>query len=341
MSAVNPGGPVNPTDSDTPPPRTPMPWIDSATAYANVKSAANVWSVPGKGLYSEDVSPENGGARMFGDLTTGLKTKRKFAVEPAMNVFTIGSCFARNIEVALLERKFAVATRISGFNYPHGYLNRYNTPSMRQEVALGLGEATFAPESIVSLPGGFADLTSNGLFPTREAVLAYRAATTALFAKIVAADLVIVTAGLSEVWYDHAFSQYLNVAPNNAARTEPKRFEMRLLDYQANASALHGLVKLIHARVPQARILMTVSPVPLNGTFMDRDVIISNTYSKSCLRAAVEEIYWSYDFVDYFPSYEMVVHSDDALVWENDRRHVKAAFVDKIMQAFVNAYIDA
>ena len=64
-----------------------------------------------------------------------------------------------------------------------------------------------------------------------------------------------------------------------------------------------------------------------------------NVYSKACLRAAVEELYWKYDFIDYFPSYEMVVMSNPTLVWEPDHRHVKPEFVRRIMAAFVRHYV--
>jgi hypothetical protein len=83
---------------------------------------------------------------------------------------------------------------------------------------------------------------------------------------------------------------------------------------------------------------MTVSPYPLNATFVDRDVLIS-TVLKACLRAAVEQIQWEYERVDYFPSFEMVNLSDPAVVWESDRRHVKQAFVNTIMDEFSKRYI--
>ena len=37
------------------------------------------------------------------------------------------------------------------------------------------------------------------------------------------------------------------------------------------------------------KIIFTVSPIPLNFTFTNKDIVISNKYSKSVLRAAVEK----------------------------------------------------
>lgn len=51
--------------------------------------------------------------------------------------------------------------------------------------------------------------------------------------------------------------------------------------------------------------IFTVSPIPLNFTFTDNDIVVANKYSKSMLRASVEQ------FIDnknifYFPSFEIV-----------------------------------
>ena len=57
---------------------------------------------------------------------------------------------------------------------------------------------------------------------------------------------------------------------------------------------------------PDVRLLFTVSPVPLVATYENRHVLVSTTYSKSAIRAALDEVVRKYDFADYFPSYEIV-----------------------------------
>jgi hypothetical protein len=315
--------------------------LNSTEAYKHVQSSpTHVWSVPGDDPHSEETKPENGGARIFGSLVdSGLEYKPKFTLSSAMKIFTLGSCFARNVEVALMEKGFDVCTRTGDFPYPHGGLNRYNTPVMLHELELAIGEREFQPDSIVSLPRGFVDLTSHDAFGTFDEVVEYRAKTTTLFSRIKEADAVIITAGLAEVWYDKRFAQFTNIAPSQAASIEPDRFQFSVLGFQTNLDALRKLINLIHGISPNSKILLTVSPVPLNATFVNRDVLISNAYSKSCLRAAVEEIYWEFDFVDYFPSYELVTLSSPEIVWERDRRHVRAEFVNQIMDVFTSKYV--
>ena len=58
---------------------------------------------------------------------------------------------------------------------------------------------------------------------------------------------------------------------------------------------------------PQAKIIVTVSPVPLIATYEDRHVLVSNCYSKAALRVAAEEIVAARPDIAYFPSYEIVM----------------------------------
>lgn len=297
------------------------------------------WSVPGDNTAYERAEGQHGGARVYGDLTETLELNPRFQLDRSSPVFTIGSCFARNVEEALMAEGFNVLTRSGHFPYEHGYLNRYNTPAMIQELEFAFGRRSFDPASIVTMRAGFADLTSYGAFQERTEVAEHRRITTDLFRTLPTAGLVVITAGLSEVWFDRQFNLFTNVSPSEAGRSEPERFEFRLLDFATNFRVLESLILLAKEVAPACRILMTVSPVPLNATFVQRDVVISNTYSKACLRAAVEELYWKYDFIDYFPSYEMVASSNPALVWEPDHRHVKPDFVRRIMAAFVRHYV--
>jgi hypothetical protein len=73
---------------------------------------------------------------------------------------------------------------------------------------------------------------------------------------------------------------------------------------------------------PEMRFVVTVSPVPLGATFKDADVIVANSASKSVLRTVAEELFRRFDFVDYFPSYEIVLNSPRALAFQEDQLHV-------------------
>jgi Tfp pilus assembly protein PilF len=80
--------------------------------------------------------------------------------------------------------------------------------------------------------------------------------------------------------------------------------------------------------------------VPLTRTFTGRDIAIANSYSKAVLRAACEAVLSEREYVDYFPSYEMAMLSNPALVWRSDRIHVAQSFVGKIVGHMLDHYID-
>jgi hypothetical protein len=112
------------------------------------------------------------------------------------------------------------------------------------------------------------------------------------------------------------------------------------------------LVHLVRAANPRARIVASVSPVPLKATFCGPDVLVSNCVSKSTLRAALHEAIAQLRGegvpIDYFPSYEIVTlapRRGDAWHAEfpdgrPDGRHVREDFVGRaVMPAFLRAYV--
>ncbi len=93
-----------------------------------------------------------------------------------------------------------------------------------------------------------------------------------------------------------------------------------------------------HHRDGDFQFVVTVSPVPLQATFTDQDVIVANAESKAVLRAAAGAFARRHDNVSYFPSYEMVTHSHPDFALRPDRAHVEWAMVDRIMSSFIDAY---
>lgn len=120
----------------------------------------------------------------------------------------------------------------------------------------------------------------------------------------------------------------------------PDRFELRILDLLSLRSAMEELLALLRSNCPpELRILITVSPVPLNATFRNADVITANMYSKSVLRVLAEELYLQHRDVDYFPSYESVMLSHRDRAFLDDFRHVRDDLVGLNVNRMINAYL--
>jgi hypothetical protein len=274
-----------------------------------------------------------------------------FAMHPGETIFTIGSCFARNVEKALIDRGFSVPTREVLKKVPEfasigpNVLNNYGVPSIYNEIRWALDEASFVPEeSFFEIDDGkYVDVHLNqALRPAPlDQVANRREAIRAAYMQIARSRVVIVTLGLTECWYDRKTELYLNTAPRRQlVRAHPDRFDLRVLNFAETHDFLHRTLTLIRERcLPTVRVILSVSPVPMGSTHRDQDVMVANMYSKSVLRAAAEEVVSAFDFVDYFPSFESVLSSDRQVAWEDDLTHVRKDLIDLNISRMVSRYV--
>jgi hypothetical protein len=275
-----------------------------------------------------------------------------FQISRSDRIFCIGSCFAREIEVALERFGYEVLSTARDLPVsPRRQLSdgamvrKFNVASIRNELAWALDPADpWQPESnLVPVGGGLVhdyQLCGAGYGELLEPAIAFRQACNQLFARIRQADVVVLTLGLSEVWFDRDSGLHLNVAvPAWVADRHPGRFELHVFDHGQTLAQLEACHRLLcQGLAAPVRLLVTVSPVPLARTFRDKDVFSANAYSKAVLRSAVEEFVAGRPGVDYFPSYEICTLSDPSLVWEPDHRHVQRPLVGHLMGQVLAAY---
>jgi hypothetical protein len=81
--------------------------------------------------------------------------------------------------------------------------------------------------------------------------------------------------------------------------------------------------------------VLSVSPVPLEATATDNDVVVANLESKSLLRAVAGPVSREFDNVHYFPSYEFAMYYD---IFEEDGRHVTREAVARIINVFFQSF---
>ncbi len=273
-----------------------------------------------------------------------------FTLEPGEKIFTIGSCFARNVERALMKHGFDVVT--SGLAWPdksidtqsNGVLNNYGVVSIENEFRWALDpDRAFDPEKhfMEVAAGRFVDPHIPVRAAALEKIMQYRTAITEVTRRVKECRVVVMTLGLSELWFDALTRTYLNrTPPRMLVAQQPERFELHLLDFAETLRSLEASVALLgaHAR-PDQRILLTVSPVPLAVTHTDQDVLVANSYSKAVLRTVAEHIATKHAHVDYFPSYESVVMSERQEAWTEDQVHVQMPLIQMNVQRMIEAYM--
>ena len=271
-------------------------------------------------------APDAGGERLYPLVSPTVSPT--FSIGKTDSVFAIGSCFARNLEGALhkagmdvLSRRINLGKIGEEVGAASNFLNKYNASSILNDLKWALDRDSFPGEDIIYSVSDdvFCD-PQLGLirlpYPLAD-IMDMRARYLDAMAQVIKADVVIITLGYVETWYDKELGLYLNIAPPpRLCEKFPDRFEFRVLGFEDVLQALEDIYALLkkHRKTP-LKMLLTVSPVPLVSTFRDVDVLVANTYSKSVQRAAAETFVARKPDVDYFPSYEFVTLSNPAICW--------------------------
>lgn len=172
---------------------------------------------------------------------------------------------------------------------------------------------------------------------TLERLIERRKEIARLYEEIKTADVVILTLGLVECWYDTKYGCYLNKAPSKAfVDAEKGRFEFHRLDvpdvYERISKAVDTILQL-----GAKKVLITVSPVPVEATFTPDSCVIANSYSKSVLKVCSDLISRTSDNIDYFPSYEIVT-SFGTSAFADDNIHVTGEVVTKVTNYMIEGY---
>jgi hypothetical protein len=279
-----------------------------------------------------------------------------FLVGPHDKVATAGSCFAQNIANAL---------RASGFHYfvaeagPAGlpeeerharnygvysarYGNIYTTRQLLQLFDRAYGALHPSIDVWTRPDGRYADpfrpqIEPNG-FDSPEALRDDRArhlgAVRRMFEEL---DIFVFTFGLTETWLHKAHGAALPLAPGVAGGEFDANYEFRNMRASEVVADFLAFVDRLRGVNPQAKIIVTVSPVPLIATYVDRHVLVSNCYSKAALRVACDEIAAARRDISYFPSYEIVMANAHRYFAE-DQRSVTPSGVQNVMRVFFAHY---
>lgn len=272
------------------------------------------------------------------------RTSPSFEINSADKIFTIGSCFARNVESHLLNAGLDVVSNPESFQFPEAYTNKYTPKSIEFtfEHALAADHSRQEDFGITEIgESKYLDVFANPLEGSAlEDCRNWRKSLDQMGGKIKECRIIIITLGLNEVWYDNTMEHYVNrLPPLSYVRENPERYSLHVLDIDDVRASLNHIYLLLQRHGhPDFKLLITVSPVPLLATFTEDDVFVANGYSKSVLRVAAEELANTHENVDYFGSYESVTLSSREITWEADNRHVSFEVVSKNVSHMMEKY---
>ncbi|MCA0930414.1 GSCFA domain-containing protein [Ruegeria profundi] len=292
------------------------------------------------------------GSRHYADLTNMWQPMPLVKTD---RIATAGSCFAQHIGNNLAARGaafmdmeppppvFSSASEARKWGYgvfSCRYGNVYTTRQLIQLFDEAYGTRT-PLERVWEKDGRFYDALRASVDPvgqdSSKTVLALRArhlaAVRQMFAEL---DVFVFTLGLTEGWESIDDGTMFAAAPGTVAGTyDPKRHvfrNLRAAEIRADMLAFWDRLREVN---PGARMLLTVSPVPLAATATENHVLVATTYSKSVLRAVAGELAEDVSDIHYFPSYEIIsAHPSRAVFFEPDLRNVSQFGVDYVMRHF-------
>lgn len=281
--------------------------------------------------------------------------KPGFRFNKGTTIFTIGSCFARNIEEHLERLGYDVptlhfpATELDVFaTRRNSILNKYTPPSIVQEIRWAAdlyrqgrppGPEDYEIYAYVLANGLIIDNNLAGFKPVpREHFSDRRRRLYDLLAKLFSAEVVVMTPGVAEAWYDTQRGIFIQNALTLRQPSITDHLQFVMLDFESCFTYLDEAIAEIRALNPCCKILLTTSPVPLTATFSDKDVIVANAHAKATLRTACGELAAKWNSVDYFPSFESVTCTRTWDIFESDLLHVADRFIAKIVARLVDVY---
>jgi GSCFA family len=247
-----------------------------------------------------------------------------------MRITAFGSCFAANITRHLS----AIGFDVSGDRDPEVYISRLGDAMVNTQAILG--QFQWALENKTpdeALWHGF-DAQAYGC--DEDIRLRTRAV-------LLATEFFIVTLGLSEVWYDTVTGgTFWRAVPEDAF--DPARHKFRVQSFAQTKSDIEEIHRLIRTHVPNAKVLFTLSPIPLAATFRPVSCLTANAASKAIIRAALDEFMREHESelnqsLFYFPSMELVTRGfiDP---WGEDERHPQSYVIDAVMKVFEASFCE-
>lgn len=285
-----------------------------------------------------------------------------FRIEPGHRIATAGSCFAQHIarhlsqagfEFLVTETAHPIVPEAAASAYGYGvftarYGNVYTSTQLLQlfqrayshfvpaeDVWQEADERLIDPFRPQIQPGGFATRTEYDADRRHHFACVRKA-----FEKL---DVFIFTLGLTEAWRSRLDGAVYPLCPGVAGGIfDPQRHESVNLSVDVIVSDMVTFIDLLRTVNPSARVLLTVSPVPLIATIEDRHVLVSTTYSKSVLRVAAEQVVAARSEIGYFPSYEIITGQfSRGAYFAEDCRSITEAGIAHVMRTFMRHYLDA
>lgn len=290
--------------------------------------------------------------------------RKKFIISPEDAIAAAGSCFAQHITRNMRARSgfkvmdcepapsgIALSEEdMSNYSYKQ-YTCRYgNLYTVRQFVQLieEAFENRENPEPVWERDGRFYDamrpaVEPNGFCSVSEVLSLREEHLLAVQKMVKSMDVLVFTLGLTEAWSNNDGWVFPTAPGTIAGDYNEDRYVFNNFDFEQIKSDMDRLLALLekYNESSNFRMLLTVSPVPLTATYENEHILLAATYSKSVLRSIAGYYSKKFNFIDYFPSYELITsHWSRGVFFKDNLREVAPEGVSIVMDTFFKEHAE-
>jgi hypothetical protein len=245
-------------------------------------------------------------------------------------VIGVGSCFARYFVLWLAERGFNRAVDSSPYNALVRYSAAFESPAVIAQ------QFRWAFDEFDSKNALWIGKDREVFEPNDERKRLVRDT-------LKKTDVLVLTLGLSEIWYDKQTGEPLWRALTRRYY-DPSRHAFRVETMADTKRHLEKIEDIRRRHLPQLKIIYTVSPIRLTSTFRPVSALTANSASKAILRGALDEFLRDHQEqigrdLFYFPSYE-IVNDYFRDPFEEDNRHVTGFVAGHVLRTFAQHYCE-
>lgn len=264
----------------------------------------------------------------------------KLSINHDSKISSAGSCFAQHIGKWLIDNNYKYlqselnTEQVSSFAFG----NLYTARSFLQWLTLTPTElAQFSIYYDCEAQRFFDLLLPTALsegYESRGALMDYRIRViNEAKSQIAKSDCFIFTLGLTEAWTDPSGICYPVCPGIRNGKYDANTYKIKGLKYNEIYADLTSLYLHLQSINPQLKLVLTVSPVPLTATAMDKHVLVANCNSKSVLRAVAGDFCDATPGSSYFPSFEIITATNTHdFRFLSNRRTVSAEGVSYVMR---------
>lgn len=256
----------------------------------------------------------------------------KHQLNVGSNVMLVGSCFTDHIGKRLKQYHFNVCEN------PNGIL--FNPVSIANAIQSYIDQKKYTESELFyhnelwQSWDHHSDYSYTNAGRTLDAI---NSSINAAHDSLREADFLILTFG-SAFLYKLNNADYNSIVGNVAAnchKIPQKHFDHALATYEELKEAMTNLINNLKAFNPNLQLILTISPVR-----HFREGLIENNRSKALLHSLVAALESGYDFVQYFPSYELIIDDlRDYRFYAEDMVHPNHQATQYVWDKFTQAAI--